>query len=78
MFLKFIGEEEEEVSKDILGLKPSWLPESQWSDLLESSKAIESLKDLLGHFLANQDAWKVFHASTDPSVDVPDEWRNLR
>jgi hypothetical protein len=61
-----------------LGLKPSWLPENQWADLLEASKGVNSLKDLLGHFLANRELWKTFHASTDPSVDIPKDWGHLR
>ena len=74
----FTGITAEEEAKNILGLKPSWLPEKQWTDLLESSKGVSALKDLLGHFLANREEWKSFHASTDPSIDVPEDWKHLR
>ena len=68
----------EDPSKEIIGLKPTWLPENQWSDLLEASKGVSSLSELLGHFLANREDWRLFHASIDPTVDVPEAWRHLK
>ena len=68
----------EDPSKEIIGLKPTWLPEKQWSDLLEASKGVKALTELLGHFLTNREEWRSFHASTDHSTDVPQAWRHLK
>ena len=66
--------EGEDISKE----KPDWLPERQWSDLIEASKGVGSLNGLLEHFLSNLEQWKDFYDSTASTSDVPEDWKHLR